>query len=495
MSRIIMGPFNRVEGDLEVQLDVHDGLVTHAHVCAPMYRGFENLLLGRDPYDALTIAPRICGICSVSQSMAAARALADASGAQPPSNGALACNLMLACENLADHLTHLFVFFLPDFTRPLYATRDWYAQACQRYGAFQGLQASHVPGARTSAVLATRARWLQIIGQLGGKWPHTGAILPGGSSRSIDASERMRLLALVREMRASLEADVLGGTIEALLSLNDVGKFEEWCHRAPQSDLGFFWRMAQDSGLSQLGHGPGRLLSYGAYPDQDGLRLWRPGVMQLDDATSVLLDIQTISEDVHHAWLHTGPEQRALHPSEGVTLPAADKSPAYSWSKAPRLQGSVVETGALARQCVDGLPLARALVRRYGACVLTRVVARLLETGRIVAAMERWLKILRPGEPYHLEADLPAEASGVGLVEAARGSLGHWISVQNGRISRYQIVAPTSWNFSPRDAQGQPGALETALVGAPMDPGAPQHSVAVQHIVRSFDPCMACTVH
>jgi hydrogenase large subunit len=86
------------------------------------------------------------------------------------------------------------------------------------------------------------------------------------------------------------------------------------------------------------------------------------------------------------------------------------------------------------------------------------------------------------------------EGTGVGLVEAARGSLGHWLRVERGRIASYQIVAPTSWNFSPRDAAGTPGALEAALQGAPVRQGEAT-PVAVQHVVRSFDPCMVCTVH
>jgi uptake hydrogenase large subunit len=89
---------------------------------------------------------------------------------------------------------------------------------------------------------------------------------------------------------------------------------------------------------------------------------------------------------------------------------------------------------------------------------------------------------------------LPAEANGIGLTEAARGALGHWLRVERGRIANYQIVAPTTWNFSPRDAGGVPGALEAALVGAPVHDGEAT-PVAVQHIVRSFDPCMVCTVH
>jgi Ni,Fe-hydrogenase I large subunit len=89
---------------------------------------------------------------------------------------------------------------------------------------------------------------------------------------------------------------------------------------------------------------------------------------------------------------------------------------------------------------------------------------------------------------------MPDDADGVGQTEAARGSLGHWVAIRDGKIANYQIIAPTSWNFSPRDAGGVAGALEAALVGAPVLPGE-DTPVAVQHIVRSFDPCMVCTVH
>jgi len=156
----------------------------------------------------------------------------------------------------------------------------------------------------------------------------------------------------------------------------------------------------------------------------------------------------------------------------------------------------VVETGAIARQLVAGQPLIHELVRMHGGSVYTRVLARLLELARILPLMEQWLLALQPREPYHLVQALPVQAQGSGLSEAARGALGHWIRIENGRIANYQIVAPTSWNFSPRDAAGTPGALETALVGARIDSSLGRgQSVAVQHIVRSFDPCMVCTVH
>ena len=101
VKRLIVGPFNRVEGDLEVTLDVADGTVRAAYVNSPMYRGFEQILQGKMPADALVFVPRICGICSVAQSAAAAQALGGAMGVTPPANGRLAANLLLAAENLA----------------------------------------------------------------------------------------------------------------------------------------------------------------------------------------------------------------------------------------------------------------------------------------------------------------------------------------------------------------------------------------------------------
>ena len=122
------------------------------------------------------------------------------------------------------------------------------------------------------------------------------------------------------------------------------------------------------------------------------------------------------------------------------------------------------------------------------------MLGRLLELAAIVPRMEAALAALVPREPFFVPDALPDEAEGHGLAEAARGALGHWLRVEGGRIANYQIVAPTSWNFSPRDAAGTPGALEAALVGAPVQAGETT-PVAVQHIVRSFDPCMVCTVH
>jgi hydrogenase large subunit len=153
-----------------------------------------------------------------------------------------------------------------------------------------------------------------------------------------------------------------------------------------------------------------------------------------------------------------------------------------------------MEVGALARQAVNGHPLIRDLVAQSGGSVRNRVIARLLEIALVVVAMEDWAKALKAKEPFCNHARMPDAAQGYGMIEAARGSLGHWLKIKKGRILNYQIIAPTTWNFSPRDVQGTPGALEQALIGAPVRDGE-KPPVSVQHIVRSFDPCMVCTVH
>jgi hydrogenase large subunit len=486
MRRLIVGPFNRVEGDLEVTLDSADGAVRAAYVNSPLYRGFEQILQGKAPLDALVFVPRICGICSVAQSSAAAQALAAAMGLAPAANGRIAANLVLACENLADHVTHFYLFFMPDFARPAYASRPWHATAMARFQA--------VTGSAAAGMLPARAGFLQLMGLLAGKWPHTLALQPGGSARAVQAAEKIRLLVLLREFRAWLEKHLFGDTLENVAALDSRAALQAWMAARPApgggiSDFRLFLEIAHDIGLEQLGRAGDAFLSYGNFPQADGGRLFPGGVWA---GSLAPFDEALITEDAIHTWV--AGEHVSLHPAQGSTLPLPDKQDAYTWCKAPRLDGRVVETGALARQLVAGQPLLRALVAQHGGNVLSRVVARMIEIARVLPEMERWLHQLTPGEPFCVQGELPEEGAGHGLVEAARGSLGHWLQIRRGRIHNYQIIAPTTWNFSPRDAAGAPGALEQALVGATVGEGE-DTPATVQHIVRSFDPCMVCTVH
>ena len=478
-----MGPFNRVEGDLEVKINIADGRVADAWVVSPLYRGFEQILRGRDPTDALVFAPRICGICSVSQSMAAALALAEMQGLEAPPNGVLARNLILAAENVADHLTHFYLFFMPDFCRATYAHESWYPMAAERFTALKGTAASEM--------LAARAEFMHLMGILAGKWPHTLSLQPGGSSRAIEAHEQMRLIAILAGFRRFLERTLFGATLERIATLARPAELAAYLAEAPveSADFRHFLAIAEALDLGALGRSPDRFLSFGNYW-HDGRPHFARGLHVAGNVTA--FDPAAIAEDLSHAWMSGGPEP--MHPFDGITLPDPDRPDGYTWCKAPRLGGAVVEVGALARQMVDGQPLIRALVAAQGSSVLARVVARLIEVARIVIAMEGWVRALRPKDPFCTHAAMPEEASAAGMVEAARGALGHWVKLRHGKILNYQIVAPTTWNFAPRDAAGQRGALEQALIGAPLRPDETD-PVSVQHIVRSFDPCMVCTVH
>jgi hydrogenase large subunit len=474
-ARLVVGPFNRVEGDLEVHLDVTDGAVAGARVNAPLYRGFERMLEGRDPRDALTITPRICGICSISQSAAAARALGAAQGLAPTPQGARVAALIHAVENTCDHLTHFYLFFMPDFARPVYGARPWHGQVAERFTAMQG------SGARNA--VTARAKLMHILGLLAGKWPHTLAIQPGGVTRRPSAAERVRIRSDLRGFRRFLEHDLFGAPVEDFAALASQDAALDWGH----GDAGLFLRLAADLDLAALGRGGGRYLSFGAYPMADGPAfapgLWQNGKLRAPDTDAIL-------EDVSHAWMLGAP----AHPSQGVTEPDLDmRETAYSWCKAPRMGGRPLECGALARQLIDGHPLAGDLAAQGGG-VLARVAARLLEIARTQLLMEELAQGIDPEARFMQRADLPRDGQGVGLVEAARGALGHWLRIKDGHIKSYQIIAPTTWNFSPRDAAGTPGPLEAALVGAPVA-AAEETPIAVQHIVRSFDPCMVCTVH
>jgi len=478
--RLIAGPFNRVEGDLEVQLTIEDDRVSAAHVNSPLFRGFEAILAGKDPRDALTIVPRICGICSVSQSMAAQRALAELQGIAPPPNGLLAQAVVHAAENLADHLLHFHVFFMADFARQIYAPRPWFEEVHELFAA--------KIGTAVRAAIEARATLFHVMGVLAGKWPHTLSLQPGGVTKAPDARDRMRLLATVRQFRAFCEKQLFGAPLEEVAALETADALQAFAETGAPAFAKTYLHIANDLDLRVAGLGPPRLMSFGGYKLAHET-VFAPGLLR--DGREEEIDFSSIAEDLSHSWMLG----EAAHPARGETVPDPQmREPGYSWCKAPRLAGETVEVGAIARQANDGHPLALAMLREGRANVHARIVGRLLEIARLVPVMEEWVRAMDVGEPFIMHPKRIEDGSARGLTEAARGSLGHWVTVEKGRIAHYQIVAPTTWNFSPRDATGTPGPLEAALEGAPVLPGETT-PVSVQHIVRSFDPCMVCTVH
>lgn len=479
MTRLIVGPFNRVEGDLEVRLDLAGGRVRTAEVSSPLFRGFERMLIGKPAADALVYAPRICGICSVSQSVAAARAIGAAQGLAPTANGQRAINLIHAAENIADHLTHFYLFFMPDFARDTYRGEPWGANAAERFSAIKGSAAADM--------LPARAAFLHIMGALAGKWPHTLSIRPGGVTQGVDAATKARLAGILHAFRRFLERHLFGGRLEDFAALATPGDLAAWASRHGSADAGRYLAISAGLDLANSGVSGAGFMSYGAYPGDSGA-LFSAGTYNGGPSS---FDPAGIAEDTAHSWYEGDRSPRAPH--DGVTTPGGGDGDGYTWCKAPRLVGRPMEVGALARQLANGHPLIRAIAAK-AAGVHARIVARLLEIALVTMAMQQWVEEIEPGEPFIRRGRDVDAGRGMGLTEAARGSLGHWLTLSDGRIANYQIIAPTTWNFSPRDADGRPGPLESALVGAPVRAGETT-PVSVQHIVRSFDPCMVCTVH
>ncbi len=235
-----------------------------------------------------------------------------------------------------------------------------------------------------------------------------------------------------------------------------------------------------------IGKGYGNLLAFGAFDlDANGTRKLFARGRVANAATNVqAVDLDAITEQAGYSWYDDS--SNGLNPSQGVTRPNADKANAYSWLKAPRYGGVPYETGALARMWVAG-------DYRRGISVMDRHTARAQEASKVAHAMSDWLGQLNPSASAYTARAIPSTGTGIGLTEAPRGALGHWLRIDKRVVASYQILTPTCWNCSPRDNAGTPGPLEKALEGiAVKDPAKP---IEVLRVVQSYDPCLACAVH
>jgi len=251
-----------------------------------------------------------------------------------------------------------------------------------------------------------------------------------------------------------------------------------------------------------IGTGCKRLLSYGGFDLPNG-KLFKSGIISPHLKAEPFAK-ENITEDVKHSWYADADSGK--NPAQGQTTPDLAKKQAYSFLKSPRYEGKVCEAGPLARMVsnyVQGDTKAKQLIdstlAELGAgvdalfSVLGRHAARALEAKLVADSMVDWLQQLTPGEPAIIDSGIPDEGGGAGLTEAPRGAVGHWMTIKGKRIERYQVITPTAWNASPRDAQDVRGPWEEALLGTPV--ADEENPVAVGHVVRSFDACLVCTVH
>ena len=353
------------------------------------YRGFETILQGRPPMDALVIAPRVCGICSVAQSTATASALGSPWALESAANGRRAPNLLSGeCRRSSDPFRPvLHARFRPRRYAGQVLALRLRCPLCRHEGASPP-ERRRRPGAAFI--------WLEKPGR---RMAHSLALQPGGTpirrSGRADAAARH-----TDRFRAYLEQQIFGDRLERVAQIDCL---EAWAAEKPDGEFRFFLRLAEDLGLAQWGRGPKRFLSHGGPLFAAGS--WTDGVRSP-------LDLSALREDLGAAWM----AGEARHPTQGTTEPDADKPEAYSWCKAPRLGGDSVEVGAIARQVIAGHPLIERLVGASDnrANIRDRVVARLLELALLVPAMEGWVKSLGGDGPFCHTADMPPSAQGAG---------------------------------------------------------------------------------
>jgi len=453
-QKIVIDPVTRIEGHLKMTVEVDDGKITDAYSSGTLWRGIEVILKGRDPRDAQHITQRICGVCPIGHATASSLCLDDAFKVITPDNGRIIRNLILGSNIIQSHILHFYHLAALD-----YVVGPDVAPFIPRYKGDYRLpkKINDVCVSHYLQALHMRMKAHEMGAIFGGKMPHQVAMTPGGVTVQPSVDKIASFLWRLRELQAFIN-DMYIPDVLAVAEVYDDYK--------------------------TIGVGYKNLLAYGVFPlDSAGkTKLLKAG--RYTEKRILTMDPRKITEDVKFSWYKDSTSGK--NPASGATEPEPEKPEAYSWLKAPRYDGKPYEVGPLARMWVND-------DYRQGISVIDRHAARALETKKIADAMEEWLLQLKPGEPVWAECAVPESGEGMGLTEAARGALGHWIKISGKKIENYQAVVPTTWNACPRDDKGVRGPIEEALVGTPIvDPDNPFEIV---RIIRSFDPCLACAVH
>jgi hydrogenase large subunit len=504
MGKIIIDPVTRIEGHLKIECTVENGVVKDARATGNLFRGLELILKGRDPRDAQIIAQRICGVCPQSHGIAATLNLDSAFGIADkiPDNGRIIRNLIHGAHVAQDHILHFYHLAALDYVNVAdvakYEGNDSQLNSIKDFinrGALEPFLPRYegdyrLPPAVNQQAVAHYVKALEIrrigheaVSIFSGKVPHSVGVVPGGVT-SVPTPDN--IMAYIWKIKI-LQDFINNVYIPDVLAV--AGAYLDY---------------------AAIGVGCKSLLSYGMY-DLDGKsadyatreRLFKQGTVGADLKPGSL-DTCKINEQVKHSWYEDATNNRP--PSQGDTRPHYGKAGAYSWAKAPRYDGKVYEVGPLARVAVTyakGDPVMKEMVD--GALqqlkakpdvlfsVLGRHLARALSAKFVVDNLESWALSLKPGQPAYVEYQIPEEATGMGIIEASRGALGHWIEIKNKKIANYQAVVPTTWNVSPMDDKGQHGPIEQALIGTKVNDE--KNPFEIVRIIRSFDPCIACAVH
>lgn len=506
MTKVMIDPVTRIGGHMSIELQVDGGFVTDAWCSGEMFRGLERIFTGRDPLDAVQLSQRICGVCPVPHGIASSMCLESAFGMKPSAGGRVIRNLMLGANFLHSHLLHFYQMAALDYADitaldryrggdgRLEKLKSWLGNERQirtgmedavtigspflpRYeGDFylkdQALNIEVLGGYVRSLELLIKSH--AMISALGGRAPHAMGLTPGGVTQ---APTR----ALLRNFRKNLK---------------EVGKFITGSYY-PQVEA----VAAAFKDYFKIG-GFANFMSCGLFdPEEGGSFFLQPGIAV--DTRTGEFDPGRLREEVRFARYGSASN---LHPRDGRTEPDPGKAGAYSWIKAPRYDGRPMEVGPLARLVVAYLggnalvrdsvdTLLRELRQDLPALfsVFGRHAARAVEAKMIAARMREWLDDFEVGGSHRNNFEMPAAGEGGGLIEAPRGTLGHWMIMKDRKIAGYQALVPTAWSCGPRDDRGTRGPVEQALIGTPVSD--PMNPIEAARVVRSFDPCVMCAVH
>ncbi|GIM28089.1 iron hydrogenase [Clostridium polyendosporum] len=453
MSTLVLDPITRLEGHLkvEVTLDANNN-VTAAKAAGNLYRDFENMLINRVPKDAAFLTQRICGLCPVSHAIASSKAVEKALNFTPNLQAILLRNLIQGSNFISSNILHFYHLALMDFIQGPQMS-PWTPGYTQDFR-FNSTDTQNLINNYVTA-LSIRRKAHEMGAIFGGKLPHVGNVVPGGVTATPTSTD-------INNFRTYL---------------NDITSFITNTYQGDVNKLASTY-----SDYYNVGQGYGNLISYGVFDtNTTGSKLFPAGTVT--NGTVGSFSEPNIKEYVGHSW-YSSPS--GVNPASETTTPSYGKTGAYTWLKAPRYNGQSYEAGSLARTWVSG-------DYRNGVSVMDRHKARYTETAKIASNMQTWLDQIVVGTSAYTNVSTPTSGAGIGLTEAPRGALGHWLSVSSSKISRYQIITPTCWNASPMDDSGNVGPIEKALIGTHVaDPNQP---IELLRIVHSFDPCTGCSVH
>ena len=451
-ERIIINPLTRISGFLQVDVTVDNGKVINALNSGLLFRGFEKILLGRSPFDAVYFTERICGICSAAHAVASSLALESALGIMPPEQGRILRDIVHGCEFLQNHIRHFYQYTIPDYVRlpdkfPLFDTvgNDFRLTPAQT----ETISGHYFD----SLKISMQAHEMEAV--FGGKAPHNHGVFIGGVTAIPDADSVIRMKSLLSGIQTFVNT-VMMEDAETIAHA-----YEDYYH---------------------LGGGSGNLLSYGCFNGYDSVGTLYLNPSVLINGQMLPFEERNITESIDTAW-YSGKD--TYEPFETVSEPDMQKQQAYSWIKAPRYLGAACEVGPLARQILSGC-------YPNHVSAMDRTMARVCETSKIASILSTLLDQVKPGVSTQSRYELPQQAKGVGLIDTTRGALGHWMKINDRKIAFYQIITPSVWNLSTRNGQSL-GPSELSLIGTPIRDS--QNPVEIGRILRSFDPCVSCATH